>query len=94
MQNEFRRASWRGRLTAGELTALSAAATTVTTSAAALGRTAIFAGTSFIDGQSTAADFLAGQGLDGRLRALWSTHGDESKTAGTAAHAISDEVDF
>ena len=81
------------RLTAGELTALTAAAATVAASAA-FARSAIFAGTSFIDGQSPAADFLAREGLDGCLGAFRSAHGDKTKAAGTAAHAICDKVDF
>lgn len=61
---------------------------------AAVGRTAILAGTSFIDRQGTAADFLAGQSRDGCLGAFGGAHRDESEAAGTAAHAICDKVDF
>jgi hypothetical protein len=79
-------------LTAGELTALSAAATTAT--ASTFRGTAIFARTGFIDSQSATADFLAGQGSNGSLGAFGRAHGDKAKTAGTTAHAIGDEVDF
>jgi len=79
-------------LTTGELTTLTAAAAVA--ASAALGRTVIFAGTSFIDSESTAADFLAGQSLDGCLGAFRRAHGDKSKAAGTAAHAVCDKVDF
>jgi hypothetical protein len=75
-------------LMAGVLTTLTAAA------ASAVGRTAILTGTSFIDRQGTAADFLAGQSRDGCLGAFGGAHGDKSEAAGTAAHAIGDEVDF
>jgi hypothetical protein len=66
----------------------------MTASAAALGGTALFTGTSFIDSEGAAADFLAGQSRDGSLGALGGAHGDKSEAAGTAAHAIGDEVDF
>ncbi len=64
----------RRRLMAGVLPAI-AAATTATTiaaaSAATAARSAILAGTGFIDGQGASADLLAGEGLNGGLGAFF-----------------------
>jgi hypothetical protein len=84
-------------LTALELTALAAAAATTTgtsTAATATAGRAIFARTSFVDGQGATLDFFARESGDCGFSAFGRGHGDKTKTARTSAHAIGDEVNL
>jgi len=95
----FRVKYYYPRLTAGILTAFSATTTTATMAAISaastpIRRTAIFARTGFIDGQSATADFLAAEGSNGGLSAFGRAHRHKAKSAGAAAHAVGNEVDF
>ncbi len=85
-----------------ELIAIAAATTTTaafttatavpaTTTAAAR---ALFAGLGNVDCEGSSIDFLAIQGGNRGLRFIWCAHGDETKTTGTAAHAVHHQVGF
>ena len=72
-----------------------AAATTVTATTAAATKAAwtLFLRTSFIDGQGTALEVEAVQGLDSRLHRLCRRHGHESKATWAAGFAVHRKVD-
>src|SRR5271166_2048100 len=80
-------------LTAGELATLTAT-TAAMTPCAAVRRSAILPGTSFVDRQGAASHFFPSQSLNRCLSPFRSAHGNETKTAGPSAHAVTDEVDF
>src|SRR5208283_5098356 len=72
-------------------TVTAAAAAVFTTTAAATGR-AFFTRLGHVDRQRAAAHLGAVQRRNGLLRLFGRAHGDETKTAGTAAHAVHHQV--
>jgi len=68
------------------------AATVSTTTAAATTAFTRFHGTSFIDGQRAAVDFLAMELRDGSLRFLCGSHFHETEATGTPRHAVVDHL--
>jgi hypothetical protein len=77
---------------ASESTASATATAAPTSAAAASTEAAFFAGTGFVDGQGSAAMFLAIKGLDGGLRLIVVGHLDESKALAAAGVTIVDHL--
>ncbi len=66
--------------------------TTTTTTTAARG--AFFAGLGNVDGERASVHVFAVEGLDGSVRFLSRTHGNETKSTGTAGFAVHHQVGF
>jgi hypothetical protein len=75
-------------------TAATAAAAVTTTATATTTTRTLFARAGNVDRQSAAAEISAVQGFDGLLGFFGGAHGDETKTTGTAAHAVHHQVGF